>query len=75
MTHGKTWLGLKSARRRSICWRATICSTDRRRRQAVVAMNCEEAAHVTTVALVSVEVTVEKMNVVEVLVRKRLNKL
>jgi len=74
-THGNTFAGLIATSSTRPCWRAANSSTERRRRHAVVEMNCEEAAHVMTVALVSVEVTVEKMNVVEVLVRKRLNKL
>ena len=62
---------------RSSC-RAAIWSTERRRRQAVAEvppMNWPAEAHVLTVTLVSVEVTVDKTVFVEVLARRKLKKL
>ena len=59
-------------------WRAEIWSTDRRRRQAVAELrptNCFAEAHVLTVMVVSVEVTVDRTVFVDVIERRRLKKL
>ena len=59
-------------------WRAEIWSTDRRRRQAVAEVlpaNCLAEAHVLTVMVVSVEVTVDRTVFVDVIERRRLKKL